>query len=247
MAVRTTVLVLHGYTQSATTFSKRLGALRRECGKDVEFVFVDGPIILQPADLPMPLNALDAADTAETNEARAWWNWDSSKTEARGLPETLQVMRDILKSRHFDGVLGFSQGATFAAILAALLERPEVYPPFLVDGQAPHPPFKFAVVVSGFKLADPIADTIYGTSFSTPTLHVIGRNDVVVSEERSRLLASISTNARIEEHDGGHFVPSKGNWRKFLAAYLKNPTGNVASPSNTSGTATPVDTQTMKL
>lgn len=33
-----------------------------------------------------------------------------------------------------------SQGAAFAAIIAALLEKPETYPPFLVDGKPPHPP-----------------------------------------------------------------------------------------------------------
>ncbi|KAM6502694.1 hypothetical protein JOM56_002671 [Amanita muscaria] len=31
-----TVLALHGYTQNANIFSKRLGALRKECGKDIE-------------------------------------------------------------------------------------------------------------------------------------------------------------------------------------------------------------------
>ncbi|KAF7342051.1 FSH1 domain-containing protein [Mycena venus] len=245
-----TVLVLHGYTQNANIFSKRLGALRKECGKSVDLVFIDGPIILQPADLfGSRLEALNAAEVAETNDARAWWNWDRNKSEAKGLPESLEVIRDVLKTRTFDGVLGFSQGASFAALLTALLERPEAYPPFLIDGRAPHPPFKFCVAVSGFRLSgDPISDAIYETPFSTPTLHIIGRNDVVVIEERSHKLVSISTNARVEEHDGGHFVPSKGNWRKFLAAYLRDPTGDVPSPSD-SGTATPVDPaqQIMKL
>ncbi|KAF8178089.1 serine hydrolase FSH [Mycena galopus ATCC 62051] len=245
-----TVLVLHGYTQNATIFSKRLGALRKECGKNVDFVFVDGPIILQPVDVfGSTPEALNAAEVTETNDARAWWKWDENKSEAFGLPESLGVIRDVLKTRTFDGVLGFSQGAAFAALLTALLERPEVYPPFLIDGRAPHPPFKFCVAVSGFKfrVGEPIADVIYETPFLTPTLHIIGRNDVVVTEERSYLLVNISANARVEEHDGGHFVPSKGNWRKFLAAYFLDPTDNVPSPSNTSGTATPVDPPQMKL
>ncbi|KAJ6481787.1 FSH1-domain-containing protein [Mycena sanguinolenta] len=233
------VLVLHGYTQNASIFSKRLGALRKECGKNVDLVFIDGPIILQPVD--QFGSTPEALNSAETNDARAWWKWNSNSSEAVGLPESLQVIRDVLKTRTFDGVMGFSQGATFAALLAALLERPEVYPPFLVDGHAPHPPFKFCVAVSGFKLQDgePIADLVYQTSFSTPTLHIIGKNDVVVPEERSRRLVNISTSARVEEHDGGHFVPSKGNWRKFLAAYFLDPTDNVPSPSGNSGTATP--------
>jgi len=257
------VLVLHGYSQNATIFSKRLGALRKQCGKSVDFVFVDGPKVLQPVDLvgatPGPgatstattLDALGASEAIEPNtESRAWWTWNNTKSNALGLPESLALLRDVLKTRTFDGVLGFSQGAALAALLAALLERPHAYPPFLIDGQPPHPPFKFCVAVSGFRLSEPIADAIYGTSFSTPTLHIIGRNDIIVVEERSQSLIKISANARVEEHDGGHFVPSKGNWRKFLAAYLLDPTDNVPSPSlDNSGTATPVDPpqQIMKL
>ncbi|KAJ2985043.1 hypothetical protein NUW54_g10286 [Trametes sanguinea] len=65
------VLMLHGYAQNATIFSKRLGALRKTCGKDIDFgsavacllsvhttltpdcltVFVDAPHVLTPADL----------------------------------------------------------------------------------------------------------------------------------------------------------------------------------------------------
>ncbi|KAJ6588540.1 FSH1-domain-containing protein [Mycena capillaripes] len=253
-----TVLVLHGYSQNANIFSKRLGALRKQCGKSVDFVFVDAPIVLQPADLfgsaasaATTLDALGASEAIGTNEARAWWTWNNTRSEALGLPQSLDVLRDVLKTRKFDGVLGFSQGAALAALLTALLERPQVYPPFLIDEQTPHPPFKFCVAVSGFRLSGtPIADAIYETPFTTPTLHVIGRNDVIVIEERSHQLLKISTNARVEEHDGGHFVPSKGNWRKFLAAYLLDPTDNVPSPSlDNSGTATPVDPppQIMKL
>ncbi|KAJ6591185.1 FSH1-domain-containing protein [Mycena vulgaris] len=252
-AVKRTILVLHGYSQNATIFSKRLGALRKQCGKAVDFVFVDGPIILQPVDLfgsatrATSLEALDASEAIETSEARAWWKWNGNKTEAIGLPESLEVLRDVLKTRTFDGVLGFSQGAAAAALLAALLERPNSYPPFLVDGKPPHPPFKFCVAVSGFRLSGSIANTVFEAGdYSTPTLHIIGKTDVVVLEERSRQLVKISTNARVEEHDGGHFVPSKGNWRKFLAAYLLDPTDNVPSPSlaassaNNSGSVTPV-------
>ncbi|KAJ6618731.1 serine hydrolase FSH [Mycena sp. CBHHK59/15] len=257
-AAKRTVLVLHGYSQNASIFSKRLGALRKQCGKQVDFVFVDGPITLQPADLfgsapqtesiaAITLDALGASEASDTNVSRAWWTWNQNKTEAVGLLDSLILIRDILKTRTFDGVLGFSQGAAMAAVLAALLEKPHLHPPFLVDGIPPHPPFKFCVSVSGFKVTDPLAGLIFGAGYSTPTLHIIGKTDVIVAEERSDKLVQVSTNARVEEHGGGHFVPSKGNWRKFLAAYLQDPTGNIPSPSlaassaENSGAATPVE------
>lgn len=62
---------------------------------------------------------------------------------------------------------------------------------------------QFCVSVSGFRLRDAIVDPILTPSYSTPTLHVIGKTDIIVTEERSRLLVDASSNARIEEHDGG--------------------------------------------
>ncbi|KAJ7087034.1 serine hydrolase FSH [Mycena crocata] len=240
-AVKRTILVLHGYSQNATIFSKRLAGLMNQCGESVDFVFIDGPIILQPVDLfgaapqstspATTLDALGACEAIKMDKSRAWWEWNKTKYEAIGLPECLAMFRDVLKNRTFDGVFGFSQGAAVAGLLSALLERPQAYPPFLIDGQPPHPPFKFCVAVSGFRLPGIIADAIFDKGYSTPTLHIIGKADVVIVKEWSQTLINVSTNARVEEHDGGHFVPSKENWRKFLAAYLLDPTDNGLSPS----------------
>jgi len=62
---------------------------------------------------------------------------------------------------------------------------------------------QFCVAVSGFKVLDPFCDPFFHKMYITPTLHVIGRTDIVVVEERSRQLVEVSANARVEEHDGG--------------------------------------------
>lgn len=240
MAAPTKVLMLHGHSQNASIFSKRLGALRKSMGKGIEMVFIDGPIILLPVDFngassAASLAALGASEANTTSSdpsttPRAWWKTNPEKTIAHGLEESILLLRDILQRDRYDGVFGFSQGAAMAALLAALLERPHLYPPFLVDGEAPHPPFKFCVAVSGFKAPGSLSAEIFGTSYSTPTLHVLGRNDVIVIEERSKGLLDLSQNKRLEEHDGGHFVPSKANWREFMRNYLTNPLGVIPSP-----------------
>ncbi len=63
-------------------------------------------------------------------------------------------------------------------------------------------PRKFCIAVSGFKAADVSLSPIV-SSYATPTLHVIGRTDVVVVPERSQTLIDASVNRRIEYHDGG--------------------------------------------
>lgn len=108
-------------------------------------------------------------------------------------------------------------------------------------------------------------DDVFETPYTTPTLHVLGRNDVIVVEERSKTLLDVSENKRVEWHDGGmlfglfpdfsqpmffllsigHFVPSKASWRAFFREYLHDPTGDIPSPGPVSGsqpasgTATP--------
>lgn len=78
----------------------------------------------------------------------------------------------------------------------------------------------------------------------TPTLHIIGKNDIVVIEERSRKLIEVSANSRVEEHEGGHFVPSRGDWRKFIVEFLRNPFNNAPSPGMASVSAPPSGTAT---
>ena len=124
---------------------------------------------------------------------------------------------------------------------------------------------KFCVSVSGFKVLDPLASPIFSPFYSTPTLHIIGRTDIVVVEERSQANSlDVSANMRVEEHDGGlyscliprllslifsymntlpyqlegHFVPSKSNWRNFFRDYLQDPLGDVPSPCFSSSSAT---------
>ncbi|PBK77587.1 FSH1-domain-containing protein [Armillaria solidipes] len=244
------ILVLHGYAQNAHILSKRLGALRKQCGKDVDMVFIDAPHVLQAEDLfggasESNESTLEASTEDPTLTPRGWFRAFADKTRAVGLEKSLILFRDILKERTYDGVFGFSQGAAVAALLCALLEKPESYPPFLIDGKPPHPPFKFCVAVAGLKITDPLADVLFNPTYSTPTLHIIGKADVIVTSDRSQELIDVSSNKRIEEHDGGHFVPSKTPWRKFLAAYIRDPSADIPSPivsesTPNSGTATPV-------
>jgi Serine hydrolase (FSH1) len=65
------------------------------------------------------------------------------------------------------------------------------------------PHSKFCVAVSGFKVAGSLSAAVFSQGYATPTLHVLGKNDVLVVEERSRVLINVSLGKRVEEHDGG--------------------------------------------
>jgi predicted alpha/beta hydrolase family esterase len=77
-----------------------------------------------------------------------------------------------------------------------------------------------AVVISvgGFlpSATSPSFQDYFPLPASLPTLHVVGRNDTLVTLERSQTLIDKCENARVEFHEGGHFTPSKSSWRHFF-------------------------------
>ncbi|KAH7097944.1 FSH1-domain-containing protein [Auriculariales sp. MPI-PUGE-AT-0066] len=258
------ILALHGYTQNAHILSKRLGAIRKACGKDCEFVFLDGPIILSKTDMKMFGTAnLEATQIEEEPTdpeliPRAWWKRADDGNTYRGFDSTIQYIRDFLvkQEQPFDGIIGFSQGSGLAAMLTALLERPREAAKFdlLVDGKMPHPPFEFCVLVSGFLPNDPLlARVITNASDDKPpgihtrTLHIVGNTDILVTPEKSQSLIDHSRNARVERHAGGHFIPATGPWRQFFKSYFNAVDDNEAaalpspaiSSAPVSGTSTP--------
>ncbi|KAH7097943.1 FSH1-domain-containing protein [Auriculariales sp. MPI-PUGE-AT-0066] len=145
------VLVLHGYGQNGRILSKRMQALRQECGKDCEFVFLDAPHILRGANSkhyedPLAVMEVFSDESDPDQMLRAWYSADEKK-RFRGIERTLPYLRDYLAhEKPFNAILAFSQGAVLAGALTALLERPELAAEFdfLVDGQMPHPPLYVA-------------------------------------------------------------------------------------------------------
>lgn len=220
------ILALHGYAQSGEIFKKKMGVLRKACGKNVEFVFLDAPILLQPVDMPQGIASVEGLDTVKAApeepelQPRAWWRANSDKSVYYHVPETIEYLKNYLKDQRFNGIFGFSQGACMAAALTKILEQPEDYPSILVDGKASHPPFEFCVLVSGFKPVDDNLGPLFSTPITTPNLHVLGRNDTIVVPERGKTLVDVCKDPRVEEHEGGHFVPLKANWRDFFKEYF---------------------------
>ncbi len=85
------------------------------------------------------------------------------------------------------GVFAFSQGATLAALVSLLSEQP---------------PWKFAILVSGF---DPLDETVLGRlpkdPCLIPTMHVIGAADSFVPRARTEALASRFVSPQIYDHE----------------------------------------------
>lgn len=184
------ILGLHGYHGSAALLRRQAAPLVGSIA--VELVCVDAPS-LADGDF-------------------GWWHAveDATGVRYRGWERTRDGLASWwLRAGPFDGVLGFSQGAALAAVLAALGAQ---------DAAAPQ--FGFAIVIGGFASRDPRHARAFEVEggIAVPSLHVIGRRDGIVSPQASHALAARFRAAHVVEHDGGHVIP--GNAGAATAGFL---------------------------
>jgi fermentation-respiration switch protein FrsA (DUF1100 family) len=217
------ILFLHGYTQSGPLFSAKTKAvqkvLTKALGASATMHFPTAPLKLQPADIPG--NSEQPAEAETETDAYGWWRRSDPSGEYIGLPEMFAFLSEYLDTHGpFDGVVGFSQGAALAAILAAVLERDRPRPEGFTTS---HPELKFAACYSGFRAPERYEEW-YTPNIKTPTLHVIGSLDTVVDEERSLALvkACEKGDERTVYHPGGHYLPSQKAVVAALVGFIRS-------------------------
>ncbi|KAJ2158221.1 hypothetical protein GGF46_003933 [Coemansia sp. RSA 552] len=154
-------------------------------------VFVDAPNILCPYDTDGPDNMarMEAVGKTLGRTLRGWYWLKSADPEVVcGLDTSIDMLQSVLDNQGpFDGVLGFSQGALMAAVLCSLLETRDEK----MSSDWTHPPFKFAVLASGYKLQDPKWTPLYARGIETPSLHIYGVLDPMIRVSRSAELRDV--------------------------------------------------------
>ncbi|GAA5974143.1 hypothetical protein JCM11641_003461 [Rhodosporidiobolus odoratus] len=234
------ILCLHGYAQNARMFEGKLTDVRRALGERVELVFVDAPnILVRPTLSSQPSSESDAPSTGEP---RSWWQWSSNQGfgDLKELDRVISYLRQVVETQGpFDGIFGFSMGAAAAALLTALLERPAVHPIFAAPAQNavawPPPPFRFAVLCNAYLPGERMCWDWFSPPTATPSLHVLGRGDVVVDNEWSSVLVSRFSDPQVAWHGGGHHIPRRkpaltNLIRSFILSHAKHTT--TPSPSS---------------
>lgn len=109
----------------------------------------------------------------------------------------------MIKEGPFDGIFGFSQGACLAAVIVTCLED-RTLAPTLFGPEFEHPTFKFAMLAAGFKPTKQLAtQTIWTHKITTPTLHMIGEQDKLITPELQQELVDNCIDPAIILHAGG--------------------------------------------
>jgi pimeloyl-ACP methyl ester carboxylesterase len=209
--------------------------------RGVSLSYPTAPIRLFKSDIPnwsdpAGTASFESSSTRQEDEEESdSWGWWRRKGKEEpytyeGMELAFERIGEVLKSEGpFDGVIGFSQGGALAGMLASTLEdgRREAFEAFQPKGgmrfpdsleedtgyvtDVIHPPFKFAVIYSGFGASDhALYKAFYDPKIKTPMLHFIGSVDTVVEEKRSLRLvdACAVKEGRVVYHPGGHFLPS---------------------------------------
>lgn len=201
-------------------------------------MYPTAPIPLSPADIPGYTPTASGDDGTADLDAWGWWTRETGSGRYAGIEAGLETIAETIRAAGgIDGVIGFSQGAAAAAMVASLLQptrgeafesykkgNPEAlaYPEGWGELQKMHPEgLKFAVLYSGFFAPNPLYTGFYEPKITCPTLHFIGSLDTVVEESRSVALAEACEGATTVYHPGGHFVPAGKEWGSVLVGFIK--------------------------
>ncbi|XP_058483648.1 esterase OVCA2 [Solea solea] len=215
------VLCIHGYRQNGSSFREKTGALRKLLKKQVELVYMNAPHSINSEDTSEKESGSDAPAPGGCEDSRGWWFSDVQARsfsaqqqceESLGIDESVAVVREAVKDQGpFDGILGFSQGAAFVAMLCSLQER-----------RLEHEfSFRFAILVAGFRSACTEHNTFYSAPIQIPSLHVFGLEDRVIPGSMSKELLPFFLEPKVLEHPGGHFVPAASAHRQTYQDFLK--------------------------
>ena len=131
---------------------------------------------------------------------RAWWYEDTPQDT--GFDQTLEVLKNTVNDigkNPVDGVLGFSQGASLAAMMATKKMAEEI-------NWRP----QFIIIISGRHSGMDIHEPYYDSGFldDIPSLHMVSRSDNITDPHKSVDLAFKFEQSIITHFSGNHILPS---------------------------------------
>jgi hypothetical protein len=202
------ILCLHGYRGSAETLQMQMRPLTQGLEPLAEFVCVDAPS-LAIGDFGW-WHAVSKVDDGLRHPGV-----DPPRMRYEGWLKTRTWLISLFQQNApFDGVFGFSQGATVTSLLVGLRDPCEAEDRISFD---------FAMMVGGFASNDGSHADLYQrkSEYGLPSVHIIGGSDFVVPSSQSDRLASFFKDPLILRHSGGHVIPSNPQVRNSVVAFLQ--------------------------
>jgi predicted esterase len=137
------------------------------------------------------------------------------------LETSLDTINEAIEQhKPIHALLGFSQGATMAALYLSSAGKGD--DDGVTTGGGHLQDIRLALIVSGFLPRDKsYAEVITAVKPSIPTLFVVGEQDELVREEKSAELWANFKIKGVYRHKGSHFVPTcSGEYKTAVIKFL---------------------------
>ena len=213
----------------AFVVSQFIPPARKLCNAGYDVIYPEAPHILPMiSTVNIEGQPVEVTNGGRKN-ARAWFTYnrddpcDTSESQTGksveyiGLDESLGLIGDVIKGCvEADGassetrkgkivaLLGFSQGGTFAHVLASLAESEGTSSFRRIDGY---------ICIGAFPAKHTPSEkskyhTFLDRTIGIESLYIIGKNDTSVCPKLSNDLAALFEDSAIHEHEKGHLVPN---------------------------------------
>ena len=221
------ILFLHGYRQNQQQFYERTGGLRKFLKNRIEFIYCEA-LHDVPRKNAESNSSSDAKEIVEekTEDSqgleKGWWLKSSENPERNfenDFDQTLSLINDIFQTNKIDGVWGFSMGGILASILARISFENR-------DNLNCHKykaiNFNFVIIAAASQSSEMHHAVFYdlNTRIDMPSLHIIGKTDKLVPEEKALELAHYFVDPIIYVHEQGHFIPNNTDSKKVYSDFF---------------------------
>lgn len=205
-----TLIALHGFTLNGAAMRSLMGPLSDRLPSDVTVECPDGPLLCSESSVERMKILFGGSLTPPPH--RCWYDSSDDGREYRGLDQTRAELAGLIeRSRERVGLLGFSQGATTVAALAAL------------SAHGRFPDIAFAVMLAG---RSPRADDItplLTAPLAIPSLHVWGDRDMVAAPYAQALVEHFDPATRhAMVWPGPHRVPTRGEAADAIVEFISD-------------------------
>jgi predicted esterase len=187
------ILCLHGYGQTSERFIEKYEKFWK--------------FLRDAGCTPIAGNGQNAVINFSLEHGNAWFTipGDDFFTSKRylGLDKSIKYIDDLNKVHKFDGIIGYSQGATFATIIVGLgIIKP-----------------KFMMLFGGYPPTDSEFIDV-ARRINIPVLGVYGSADTVVNPELSITLYNMIPGCETHEYKGGHVIPCNLKFKEIYTKFI---------------------------
>lgn len=180
----------------------------------VHMDFLDGPVELSDEESPVRL--------------KAWWKALDDTSRYPELETSLGIVFAHLRQRPVDAIVGFSQGAALAVMIAAILENTAARCRAMAKQRCPlkfpnlpQEQLKFVIAYSGFQGSPAFYGGLYKPKIRTSVLHVSAKLDHMITPEESARFIGCCRDVEVVEHQGGHWIPRDPKTAELITKFVR--------------------------